>query len=335
MKSCKHSSWLSLHGKDNFSFHCASTLNDIVASLDKPASKTPSLIVMLGNAGKGTLLADALPATRTRMNPRASHGMSLQLDSTTAFSDHPMLIAHEDISRRSTSVVEPMASPCHRQTIRPLQRQAGSLSDAFDSLHRRLVRPFTDVVCFFSAGSRDVCHQVDRMVPWLEQTPSQAPYMIVQPRLLLVAAPSEKRSEASVQSQLIEILHKRLKQPRSDLSSRLSVYVKQVNTQTLTDRIKREVDIVRNVRVQDCALLNAVLFDILFRQACDHYVSSERAPFNIVAASRSHRPVSASLQRYLRTLLGSIDNLQEVVDFAIPFIAGCLVVDNYAYDVPC
>jgi hypothetical protein len=76
---------------------------------------------MLGNAGKGTLLADALPATRECVNGRSTHGLSLQLDSTTAFSDRPMLIAHEDISKRSTSVAEPMAAPCHRQTVRALQ----------------------------------------------------------------------------------------------------------------------------------------------------------------------------------------------------------------------
>lgn len=335
MKSCKHGSWLSLHGKETCLFHCASTLNDIVASLDKPASKSPSLIVMLGNAGKGTLLADALPTTRTRVNSRVSHGVSLQLDSATAFSDHPMLIAHEDIAKRNTYVAEPTPAPCHRQTVRALQWQVGSLAEAFDSLHSRLIRPFTDVVCFFSAGSHDVHHQVDRMVPWLEQTPSEGAHITVHPRLLFVAAPSEEQTEASVKVHLIDLLHTRLKQPRSDLSSRLSVYVKHASTQTLTDRIKREVDIARNERAHDCTLLNAVHFDLLFRQACDHFVSNERYPFDMLAASRSHRPVSARLQTYLSVFLESINNFDDMVEFAVPFIAGCLVVDNYAYDVPC
>ncbi|KAL6154518.1 hypothetical protein ACJBU6_07773 [Exserohilum turcicum] len=116
MKSCKHRSWLSLHGKEKFLLHCASTLNDIIMGLDNPASKSPSLVVMLGNADKGTLLAGALPTNRTRMNSRTSHGVTLQLDSATAFSDRPILIAHEDISKRGTSIAEPTAVPCHRQT---------------------------------------------------------------------------------------------------------------------------------------------------------------------------------------------------------------------------
>jgi hypothetical protein len=54
----------------------------------------------------------------------------------------------------------------------------------------------------------------------------------------------------------------------------------------------------------------------------------------MVAASRSHRPVTARLQTYLSVLLDSVDSLDDMTEFAVPFIAGCLVIDNYAYDVP-
>ncbi|KAI0570272.1 Patatin [Pyrenophora tritici-repentis] len=299
-----------------------------------PASKTPSLVVMLGNAGRGTLLADALSTTRERVTCRASEGMSLQLDPATAFSDRPMLIAHEDISRRRASEAEPMAAPCHRQTVRELQWQVDSLAEASDSLYRRLVRPFTDVVCFFSVGSRDIHHQIDRMLPWLEQTPSQGPHITVHPRILLVAAPSEERNEASVLAQLSDLLHTRLKQPTSEMSSRISVYVRHASNQTLTDRIKREADIARNDRVCNYTILNAVHFNLFFSQACDHFVSSERASFDMLAASRSHRPVSTQLQTYISVLLDSVDNVDDMTEFVVPFVAGSLVVDNYAYDVP-
>ena len=315
--------------------HCASTLNDIITSLDKPASKTPSLVVMLGNAAKGTLLADVLPTSRTRVNSRASHGVTLQLNSATAFSDHPMLVAHEDTSKRSTYLQEPIASPCQSKIVRALQWQVGSLAEAFDSLHCRLIRPFTDLVCFFSAGDHDVHRQVDCMVPWLEQTLGQGPSATVYPRLLFIAASSEKRSEAIVQDQLIGLLRTRLQQPTLDVSSRLSVYVKNNSTQTLTDRIKHEIDNTRIQRARNYTLLNAVHFDLLFRQACDHFVSGERAPFDMIAASRSHRSVSPHLRTYMNILFDMVDSVQDVVEFAIPFAAGCFVVDNYTYDVPC
>ncbi|KAL6161941.1 hypothetical protein ACJQWK_11953 [Exserohilum turcicum] len=55
----------------------------------------------------------------------------------------------------------------------------------------------------------------------------------------------------------------------------------------------------------------------------------------MIAASRSHRPVSTRLPTYLSALFDSVDDLDETLEFAIPFMAGCLAVDNYAYDVPC
>lgn len=335
MNSCKHRAWLSIHGKDKFLLHCASTLNDIITGLDKPASKSPSLVVMFGSAAKGTLLANTFPTSKTCVNSRASHGVTLQLDPTTAFSDRPMLIAHEDISKRSTFVAEPAVALCHRQTVRALQRQVGSLAEAFNSLHCRLIRPFADVVCFFSTGIRNMQHQVDPMVPWLEQVLNQEPSTAAHPRLLFIASPSEKRSEAAVKSCLVKILRARLKQPKFDISSHVSVYVKHTSIQTLTDRVKREVDTSRNERVRSYTLLNAVHFDILFRKACDHFVSNERTPFDMIAASRSHRPVSTRLPTYLSALFDSVDDLDETLEFAIPFMAGCLAVDNYAYDVPC
>jgi hypothetical protein len=335
MKSCKHRSWLALHGTGNVLLSHASTLSDIIASLDMPATKTPSLVVILGNAGRGTLLADALPAIRKHIRDEASGGVSLQLDPATAFSDCPLLVAHEDISKRSAPLDEPVAAPCHRQTVRELQWQVESLGEAFESLHRRLLRPFTDVVCFFSSGSHDLHIHVDRMLPWLESTPSPGPHDSVYPRLLLIAAPSEKRSETIVLAQLLDLLHARLNLSNSDIASRISVYVSHASAQTLTDRIKREADMARNERVRSHTILNAVHLDLLFRQACNHFVSSGRAPFDMLAASRSHRPVSSHLQKYLSVLFNSVDNVDDMMEFAVPFAAGCLVVDNYAYDVPC
>ena len=118
MKSCKHGSWLSFHGKEKIVLRYASTLNDIITSLDTPASKTPSLVVMLGDAGKGKSLNDVLPITRRRLDSQDTDGVFLRQHPDTAFSDHPMLLAYENISRRSAFMPEPMAVTCHRQTVR-------------------------------------------------------------------------------------------------------------------------------------------------------------------------------------------------------------------------
>jgi hypothetical protein len=335
MKSCKHGSWLSFHGKENIVLRYASTLNDITTSLDTPASKTPSLVVMLGDAVKGKFLDDVLPITRRCEDNQDVDGLFLRQHPGTAFSDHPMLIAYENISRRSAFMPEPKADTCHRQTVRELQWQIDSLGEAMESLYSRLIRPFTDVVCFFSAESDEIHHQIDRMIPWLKQISTKEPHCAMQPRLLLIAAPHEQRSEAGIKAQVVGLLEERLKRPVSDLLSWISVYVQHKNKQTLMDRIKREMDAARNARAREDTILNAVHFDLLFRQACEHFVSTRQDSFDMLAASRLHRPVSAGLQIYLAGLFTSVDSYEDMADFVAPFVAGCLAMDHYAHDVPC
>jgi hypothetical protein len=101
------------------------------------------------------------------------------------------------------------------------------------------------------------------------------------------------------------------------------------------DRIKRETDAARNARARDCTILNAVHFDHLFRQACEHFVSTRQDSFDMLAASRLHRPVSTGLQIYLAGMFTSVDSYEEMADFVAPFVAGCLAIDHYAHDVPC
>jgi hypothetical protein len=55
----------------------------------------------------------------------------------------------------------------------------------------------------------------------------------------------------------------------------------------------------------------------------------------MLAASRLHRPVPRGLHTYLADLLTNVDTYEDMTAFAAPFIAGCLALDNYAYDVPC
>ncbi|KAL5428661.1 hypothetical protein PMIN06_012794 [Paraphaeosphaeria minitans] len=134
--------------------------------------------------------------------------------------------------------------------------------------------------------------------------------------------------------QLFELLLQRLKYAKLDSFSCLSVYVKHGSNQTLGDRIKRETDIAKDFRAQNHLSLNAVHFDRLFRHACDHFASAGEAPFDMLAASRLHRPVPRSLHTHLADLLTNVDTYEDLTAFAAPFIPGCLALDNYAYDVP-
>lgn len=209
------------------------------------------------------------------------------------------------------------------------------MAEAIDSLHCRLIRPFTDVVCFFSTSEDDLQRHADDMVPWLEHISIKNGRPAFSPRLLLISAPNEKRSASDVQARLFKLLRERLQHPETDFSSHVSVYTKNDSKQTLGDRIKRESDLARNFRAQHHILLNAIHFDLLFRHACDHFARTRQEPFDMLAASRLHRPVAVGLQTHMAEMLTSVDTYEDMTAFVAPFVAGCLALDNYTYDVPC
>jgi hypothetical protein len=335
MRNCDHRSWLSFHGEGHDMFRCASTMSDIVASLDSPAKKFPSLIVLIGRMGNSSLMSHMLPSPRKRADGQEPNGLCLQLDPGSAFSDHPIFLAHDNILKRTAFTSEPIAPACHRHTIRQLQWPVSSPARTVDSLYNKVIRPFADLVCFFSTSNDDIHSHVEQMVPWLEQSDTWKFRSSFCPRLLLIAAPSEERSAADVQAQLIRLLQQKVQQPRINFHSYVSVYVQNGSNQILQDRVRRECDMARNFRVRKHIVLNAIHFDLLFRHACDHFVRTIQEPFDMLAASRLHRPVPADLQACLTDLLTTVNTYEDMTAFAAPFIARCLTLDNYAYDVPC
>jgi hypothetical protein len=304
-------------------------------SLNEPAQKFPRLVAMIGHAGDTTLMHHVLPNARRRADHEEADGLFLQLDPDTAFSDRPTLIAHDNFSKRTTFTPEPTSTTCHRHTLRELQWQVNNPAEAIDDLYCRLIRPFADVTCFFSTDTNDIEQIVERMVPWLKQRHLKSHPSVSCHRLLFVSGPSEKRSPADVQAQLFKLLHQRLQDPNPDVFSCVSVYVKHGSIHTLKDRIKKEADVARNLRAQRHGLVNAVHFDFLFRHASDHFASTAQEPFDMLAASRLHRPVPAGLHTHLADLFKEVDTLEDMTAFVAPFVAGCLALDNYTYDVQC
>ena len=97
--------------------------------------------------------------------------------------------------------------------------------------------------------------------------------------------------------------------------------------------LHRETDIARSASTHTCTLLNAVHLDNLFRRACDHFADSGHKRFDMLRASRLHRPVAASVSTCLADILARVKTVADLELFAAPFIAECLILDNYAYDV--
>jgi hypothetical protein len=94
MSSCNHTSWLSFHKQELITLRQTSALHDIVATLDMPAEKYPSLVVLTGDVDGSGRLCDSIPRSRKQPDLECHTGLQLQLDHDTAFTEYPMLVAH-------------------------------------------------------------------------------------------------------------------------------------------------------------------------------------------------------------------------------------------------
>ncbi|PSN59164.1 hypothetical protein BS50DRAFT_261980 [Corynespora cassiicola Philippines] len=157
MGACHHTSWLSLHGGEQMLLRRASTLRDLVARLDAPAKKWPSLVVLVGNTSDAPLMARALPAARKNAGREARKAIHLQLDPATASSDHPVFVLHGDVPARAVLEPEPAAAPCHDSTVSELRWPVGNPAEALHALYSRLIYPFADVVCLFASKHEVHC----------------------------------------------------------------------------------------------------------------------------------------------------------------------------------
>jgi hypothetical protein len=309
-----------------------SALSDIVAGLPTPTEAWPSLVVLIDEANHRTLVDHALPKASRRIGHGEEKGISLQLDADTAFSDRPVFFARSNFTACSKLSPEPDIALCHSQVIREVRRISAAPADLVHDLHCELLYNFVDVVCFFVSelsGIQGVLHHFEAWCKHAQRVP-----LTPRPRILVIAAPGETRSPTEVLRELFSRLQQRLGQLNEDLLSNVTVFVKNGSPQSLRDRVRRETDISRNTRAQNYTMFNASHWEQLFHRACDHFVQSSRqGAFDMLAAARLHRPVSADLGAHLADIFARVETCSEMTAFAAPYVAECLLLDNYTPDV--
>jgi hypothetical protein len=332
MNACRHKSWLSFHGKGQILFRQASTLSDLIASLDSPAKKWPSLVVLIGHDKQSTYMSHALCRARKHHDCQDRGGVCLQLDADTAFSDRPTLFAHSYVPKQTRFTPEPPKALCHKEKIRELPWSGVGSAEAVKTLHDRLLYPFADVICLFVSDGNSIQSIAATLASWFQSEHSWNRRSAPRPRLLVISAPGETRSSVAVQAELFESFPSTTRRDVEFLAS-VSVYPKDGSNQTLKDRIRSETEIIRTARIETCTLLNAVHFNVLFHRACDEFVISGKEQYDMLSASRLHRPTGGDLETHLAKLLASVKSYDEMKTFAAPYVASCLGLDNYTYDV--
>jgi hypothetical protein len=324
---------MSIHGEDQRLFQHSSVLSDITRSLQVPTEKWPSLVVMIADASTHTLLSQAMPKTRKLMDNGSRNSLCLQLDPETAFSDRPVLIAYSGLSKRKASRLDPTPATCHTESISELAWLEESSEDAMTVLCREVLYSFADIVCLFAAKADSIEHLACKVKAYCKDSHTPYSHFSPSPRMLVVLPPRDSRDPQAVYMQLLKILSKPSFDLSADFLSRISVYSLDYENMSLRDRIRLETDISRSRRAENLTLWTAAHFEHLFHRACDHFIRLGHTPFDMLIASRLHRPVSTTLRLHLTDLLTHVKHHQDTLSFAAPYIAECLLRDNYTFDV--
>jgi len=345
MKRCKHSHWLSFgtYGNET-SFLESDKLQTLTYHLQDPDTQQPSLFVLIGNTSKSSVLRELFgikKGWKFRSNQYASE-IHLHLDPSSTFNSRPILIAEGDLSLQGLPTKGPSTQKCHETTRRAYPKAAAScntLDGTTDSIYSRLLLPFADIFCFFSADLGGFRQIARHLAKWLEKgQPSTIPRSTY-PRVIIVAEniPLGAQREKEAKKAFLLLLREETTHDLSELISGIHVVtllpLHKVSSKARYRRLKEYLlnrsDEVRKTREETRTLFSATHFAALFRYACNHFSRPSKELFDFIKASRNENPVAKDLAEHISNLLKHIKSAKELIEFAVPFIASSFLLDNY------
>jgi hypothetical protein len=339
MKYCEHSQWLSLCTQGNeTAFFESDRLHTLVDQIPNPDHQHPSLVVLIGNAAKTLALREIVPATKNRkFGRRRRHGVvHLHLDSSSAFHERPLLFAEGDFPERNARTQLDSDEKCHETIRRILPRVREGVpglcqSAVADNLYSRLLCPFADVFCFFSADFDGFGPIVRHLASWLDGGKPSIMPKTTYPRVIIVTE-SQTIGVADEDEAKIRFLSMLKDETTKDFSTRFSALdvlcifpsgsiSNAARFRPLKESLMKASDHVRTSRTTSRTLFSARHFAAFFRLACDHFATTSKEPFDFVRTSRSKTPVSQHSEKSWRrplTCKASTRKLLWKMRFSVP-----------------
>ncbi|KAI9855646.1 MAG: hypothetical protein M1813_009692 [Trichoglossum hirsutum] len=344
MKRCNHSHWLSLCTQGNETALLESdTLQTLTNQFPDPDTQQPSLFVLIGNAAKSSALREVFGVKKARTLKSKRNAGEIHLHSS-IFHNRPILLADGDLPKQSLRKKVTVEGKCHETIRRTLPSiQAGlpdlSLDEIADNIYSRLLFPFADVVCFFSADLGGFTEVVRRVAAWLEKGQSSTLPESTHPIVVIVdeKIPPGAKSEEEARKAFLWLLRK---ETTIDLFKQISAInivalfpdgkiSTEARYRCLKERLMKGSNQVRKNREDTRTLFSATHFTAFFKYACDHFSETFKEPFDFIKASRIQNPISSNLEEHLSNFLKHIKSPKELTEFAVSMIASSFILDNY------
>ncbi|KFY02563.1 hypothetical protein O988_02062 [Pseudogymnoascus sp. VKM F-3808] len=348
MKSCAHSYWFSPSVRDGeVSLTTSDRPQNLLSDLPFADSQQPSLIVLLGTDEK-TLALQELVSTKSeqRRSAKRAYGEThLHLDSSTAFSDRPVLFADGNFTTHIKPSRAITSEGCHDVKTRYLPRLRNSLPtdlyEAADQVYARHLLPFTDVFCIFATDFGGLELAAGRLASWLTKGWASSLPPSTRPRIIIVESTSSQEKEPQLLETFLQLLKQKTKQDSSLLFSTIRIVSllpdgavsRLARYRRLRECIMNASDQVRSARSASSYLFTATHFFALLDYSCNHLSLTLTKPFNFIRASRTHNPPASDLSQHLVNLLSKITSPNNLKNFAVPLIASSILLDSYPPDM--
>ena len=346
MKRCDHTNWLGLcyHGQEVALLE-SNRLQNLTRYISNPDTEQASLFMLIGNAAKSAALRQLFGIKRARgfRNKRSAGEIHLHLDPSTIFHGRPIFLADADSHKQTFRAKPATADKCHETITRTVRSHAPSsglsLDDVAVSVYARLIFPFVDTFCFFSADLGGLDQIACQIATWLEKAISSTIPKCASPRVMIVSdeIPPGAKSEKEARETFLWLLReKTTKDPFERISVIDIVALFPANTisiearhRPLKERLMDGSDQVRKNRKDSQLLFSVTHFAALFKYACGHFAETMDQPFNFISASRRYNPVASDLEDHLSNFLRHVKKPTELTEFAVPIIASSFLLDTY------
>jgi hypothetical protein len=340
MKYCEHTHWLNIsHQGCNTYLALSDRLQNITKHIPNPDVQKPSLFLLIGNATKSVSLKEVFGLKARHIKPKRGLGdIHLHIAPFSVFHDRPLIVADSDAVSNNLSKKIATAK-CHEITYRLIQRSSDSLN--FDhhvnGIYGQLLLPFVDVLCLFADDLGGFKQVAQLLASWLERGQVATFPESVRPQVFIVTEKIPLGGENEAKRAFLWCVEEQTKKDIFEVVSAIDIIALlprgsvsiDVRYRLLRERLMKASDHVRKSREEAHMLFSVTHFMAFLKAASDHFSHTDEKPFNFITASRTSNPTASDLEEHMSNFLKHIKSPRELIEFAAPMIASCILLDNY------
>lgn len=309
-------------------------LQRVIDDLSDPDNQYPSLCVFFGGKTKGHALQHLYPLNNIKRH-FSEAPIKLRSNIASLESRRPTLLADGDIpNAKSFRLTRKLDAGVGL----PVPWDNVCAGEVLQVLWSRLIFLFANVVCIFIDNTSGLDNVAKFLVKCLRLRSASSYPPSLLPRAIFIYGSGMKRDEAEMKGS-----HPLSRQIRnagfpdmSDIfSGTTSIYLEEgslsdvAKYQRLNAIIAEQTEALSSTRQDYQGLPTATHFMALFQSAFRHTMSETNSPFDVVRATREHRPVNLCAESHLAHYLevGLCANLRPYE--LAPSIASALFMDHY------